>query len=53
MNDDVIECNTILLAHLSHVSFSDKTLSVVRRCRRCRCCRKFFTFSFYSPVPLG
>ena len=35
----------------AQVSFSDHNLSVVRR-RRCSCC-KFFTFSSYSPEPLG
>ena len=37
----------------AQVSFSDQTLSVVRRrCgRRCRCWRNFFTFSS-SPEPL-
>mgnify|MGYP003688910747 CR=1 FL=1 len=39
------------------VSFSYQNLSVVRyrfrrRCRRC-CCRKLFTFSSFSPEPLG
>ena len=37
------------------VSFSDKNLSVVggRRCRRCRRRKLFFTFSSFSPEPLG
>ena len=39
----------------AQVSFSDRNLSVVRRCRRLRRlrCRKLFTFSSCSPVPLG
>ena len=42
----------------AQVSFSDKNLSVVRRCHRCLCCRcrrcrrKLFTFSSSSPEPL-
>ena len=41
----------------AQVNFSDQNLSVVRRCRRRRrCCRfrrKLFTFSSYSPEPVG
>ena len=38
----------------AQVSFSDQNLSVVRRRRCCRHCRrKIFTFSSFSPEPLG